>query len=93
MRSASLAPIDCVKSTWTESLETGLFQVTRLSGEPLTEPAPADVPSGLVPTAFSAVGSENVPLTRWPGAVVLGSATVSAASPAVEMTFAVVAAV
>jgi hypothetical protein len=44
-----------------------------------------------VPTrAVSACGSENVPLTRWPVAVALGSATLSVASPAVEMTVAVV---
>ena len=44
------------------------------------------------PAACSGSGSENVPLTRRPGAVVLGSATVRAASPAVEITFAVVVA-
>src|SRR3954453_11610639 len=48
----------------------------------LTTPRP---PSGL--------GSENEPLTRWPVAVLLGSATVSVASPAVETTSAVVVAV
>ena len=37
--------------------------------------------------------SANVPLTRWPVAVVLGSATLSVASPAVEITVAVVEAV
>ena len=40
VRRASLAPIDCVKRTWTGSLEIGLFQVVRVSGEPLSEPAP-----------------------------------------------------
>ena len=42
------------------------------------------------PLAIRTVGIENVPLTRWPVAVVLGSATLSAASPAVEITVAVV---
>src|SRR3954471_3570215 len=41
----------------------------------------------------SAWGRLNEPLTRWPVAVGNGSATDSAASPAVEMTFAVVVAV
>ncbi len=35
------------------------------------------------------VGSENAPLTRWPVAFELGSATLSDASPAEEITFAV----
>ncbi len=48
------------------------------------------MPSGLVAEAFSADGSENVPLTRWPVNVELGSATLSGESPAVEMTLAVV---
>ena len=51
------------------------------------------MPAGLVATAFRAVGSENAPLTRWPGAVALGSVTDSVASPAVEITLAVVVAV
>ena len=40
--------------------------------------------------ACSNCGRENVPLTRWPVAVELGSATLRSASPAVEMTLAVV---
>ena len=39
---------------------------------------------------FSGCGSENAPLTSCPVAVELGSATLSAASPAVEITLAVV---
>ena len=93
MRSASLAPIDCVNRTCTGSLETGADQVVRVSGVPLTVPAPAEVLPGLVPTAFSAVGRLNAPLTRRPGALLLGSVTDSVASPAVEMTFALVVAV
>ena len=40
--------------------------------------------------AWSGSGSTNVPLTRWPVPTEVGSATLSSASPAVEMTFAVV---
>ena len=45
------------------------------------------------PSTRSGAGSAKAPLTRCPGAVVLGSATLSAASPALEMTVAVVEAV
>src|SRR5262245_55160789 len=69
-RSASVAPIDCLKPSGTTSLETGEFQAF---GTPVT---------------CSGCGSENVPFTRWPG-----SETLSAASPAVETTLAVVCAV
>ena len=51
------------------------------------------VPDGLVAETFSAAGSENAPLTRWPGAVLLGSVIARAASPAVVITLAVVEAV
>src|SRR4051794_20595711 len=40
--------------------------------------------------AWSGSGSTNVPLTRWPVPVELGSETLSSASPAVEMTLALV---
>ena len=57
----------------------------------------AEPPTGANAPALAAAcsgdGSENVPLTRWPVAVALGSATDSAASPAVEITLAVVVAV
>ena len=43
--------------------------------------------------ACSFCGRKNVPLIRWPVLVELGSATESVASPAVEITFAVVPAV
>ena len=43
----------------------------------------------MLPPAFTGCGSENAPLTRWPGAVLDGSLTASAASPAVEVTLAV----
>ena len=53
----------------------------------------APVPAGLAALASSGDGSANAPLTRWPGRAVSGSVTLSAASPAVETTFAVVVAV
>jgi len=68
-----------LKATVTSSFETGAVQVRRTPSAP--------------PLTCSAAGSANVPLTRWPGAVVLGSATLSVASPAEETTVAVVAAV
>jgi len=46
--------------------------------------------TGLVARACSGDGSENAPLTRCPVLVGLGSDTLSSASPAVEITFAVV---
>jgi hypothetical protein len=48
--------------------------------------------AGLRARACSGCGSENAPLTRWPVAVLLVSATLSTASPAVLITFAVVVA-
>src|SRR3954447_11912347 len=75
VRSASLAAIDCVNVTGTDSLEVGADQV-------LMVPRP---PSGDV--------RAKAPLTSRPVAVVLGSATLSVASPAVEITVAVVPAV
>ena len=53
------------------------------------------MPFDVVPStalACSVSGSANAPLTSLPVLVVLGSATLSVASPAVEMTFAVVVA-
>ncbi len=47
--------------------------------------------AALAAATCSADGSANVPLTRWPGAVALVSATLSVALPAVEMTLAEVA--
>ena len=80
VRSASFAAIDCLKSIATLSLETGAAYVLTVEG------------SG-VPATCSGEVSEKVPLTRRPGAVVLGSEAVSVASPAVETTVAVVDAV
>ena len=56
------------------------------------EPTSANAVLGLAalrPRAWTFTGSENVPLTRCPVATELGSATLSSASPADEMTFAV----
>src|SRR5262245_12317268 len=67
VRSASLAPMCCLKPTVTTSLDTGA------------------VHAAFDNETSSGDGSENVPLVRCPG-----SEYVSAASPAVEMTLAVV---
>src|SRR4051812_35105292 len=66
---------------------TGPGQPSSASGVPdtATKSPPADARSGSA--------SANAPLTRWPGAVALGSTTESVASPAVEVTVAVVLAV
>ena len=59
----------------------------RASGSPSRRPARTRRrAAALVALACSGCGSENVPLTRWPVAFELGSATDSVASPAVEMT-------
>src|SRR3954471_11461635 len=67
--------------------------VSRFSGEALDPTLLYAVPvlAALRARACNACGSENAPLTRWPVAVGLGSATLSVASPAVETTLAVVA--
>jgi hypothetical protein len=67
--------------------------VSRFSGEALEPTLLYAVPvlAALRARACSGCGSENAPLTRWPVAVSLGSATLSVASPAVEITAAVVA--
>ena len=69
VRSASFAPIDCLKAIANASLETGPVQAAF---------------AGATTTGWA---SENAPLLSVPGE------TESAASPAVEVTFAVVAAV
>ena len=51
VRSASLAPIDCVKRTCTRSLATGAAHRVRVSGAPLRVPGPADVPAGRIYSA------------------------------------------
>src|SRR4051812_25262396 len=70
----------CSKPIVTASLETGPAYVLTVAGS-------------VEPATFSGWGSEKAPLTRWPGAVALGSLAVSVASPAVEITLAVVDAV
>ena len=82
MRSASLAATGCLNAIGTTSLLTGADHAR--SGVGLAEP-----PTGR-PPACRVCGSEIVPLTRCPVASGLGSATVSGASPAVEITVAVV---
>jgi hypothetical protein len=57
---------------------------------PPTAPPAAAVPTALVALAVTGWASVNVPLTSLPVFVALGSETVSVASPALEITFAVV---
>src|SRR3954451_8698058 len=85
--------MSCLKANATGSLLTGPAYDSRFSGAPDTLPSGAAVSAGLVAEAFSGDARENVPLTRRPGTFVLGSATLSSASPAVETTEAVPAAV
>jgi hypothetical protein len=94
VRSASLEPMCWPNVIATGSLETGPLYASTCVGldDPPTAAAAEPVPAGLVASAVSGEGSENAPLTRWPVAVLLGSATDSAALPAVEITLAVVAA-
>src|SRR3954449_11494764 len=79
----------------TGSLETGPPYVNRVVGadEPPTSASGLPVLAGLAAMTRRACGSENEPFTRWPVAVEDGSATLSVASPAVEMTLADVMAV
>src|SRR5262245_36079023 len=88
VRSASLAPIVCLKLTVTDSLEVGAVQLLSSVGAALP-PTGANAPPAF---ACRACGNENVPLTRCPVATDDGSATLKAASPAVEITFALVCA-
>src|SRR6185437_2742818 len=62
VRSASLAPIVCLKLTCTDSFEVGAVQLLSSVGAALP-PTGANGPPAL---ACSACGSENVPFTRWP---------------------------
>ena len=86
MRNASVAPIVCLNSSGTDWLDTGPFQVSSVGER-------ADIGERPVARACSALGSAKAPLTRCPLAVALGSAIESAASPALEITLAVVLAV
>src|ERR1700712_5248799 len=81
-----------LNSSVTASLDTGLLHVRRFSGE-ADEPTllnAVPVFAALRARACRNCGIENAPLTRWPVAVGLGSATLSCASPALEITLAVV---
>src|SRR4051812_47076979 len=94
VRSASEAPMACWNVTVTASLDTGPPYVNRVVGlaEPPRGANAPPVPAALAALAVSVCGSENAPLTRRPVAFGLGSATLSVASPAVEITLAVVVA-
>src|SRR5689334_17861894 len=81
-----------VKSIVTASLDTGPLYVNKLNGL-AAEPTLANADVALAAfraRACSGCGRLNAPLTRWPVAALLGSATDSVASPAVDTTFAVV---
>src|SRR5688572_29430262 len=82
----------CWNATVAMSLVTGAPYVSTAVGAaaPPTSANAPPVPAGLDAFTWSADGSENAPLTRCPVAVGDGSATLSVASPAVEMTVAVV---
>src|SRR5262249_51273821 len=70
----------CENHSVTGSLDTGALPDTALYAVPVV--------SALVALACSASGNQNDPLTRWPGCAVSGSATLSVALPAVEVTVA-----
>src|SRR3954454_7081143 len=92
VRSASVDLTSWLYSIVTASLDTGAFHVSRFSGE-ADEPTllyAVPVLAALRARACSGWARTNVPLTRWPVPSELGSATLSVASPAVEMTVAVV---
>ena len=92
----SLARIVCEKLIVTGSLATGFVQAASFVGAeapPTAAYAPAGPAAADAPFAISGWLSENAPLTSLPVAVVDGSATERAASPAVETTVAVVCAV
>src|SRR3954454_19016118 len=92
VRNGSFEFTSCENSSVSASFDTGALHVSRFSGE-ADEPTllnAVPVLDALRARACSGCGRMNVPLTRWPVPNELGSATLSSASPAVEMTFAVV---
>src|SRR3954454_3210407 len=91
-RTPSLAPIACRNSSVTASLLMGPGYLSSPSGPALTGLNAVLVFAAFSARTVSACGSENAPLTRWPGAFAAVSATDSVASPAVEITLAVVCA-
>src|SRR3954451_6725574 len=92
VRSGSLEFTSWLNCSETASFDTGALHVSRFSGEALEPTLLYAVPVllALRARACSGCGSEKVPLTRWPVAKLLGSSTESSASPAVEVTVAVV---
>src|SRR3954471_3120532 len=89
VRSASVLLTVWLSVIVTGSLLIGAFQVS--SGVGADEPPTADIAAavalpGLLALTCSFCGRANAPLTSWPVFVALGSATDSAASPAVEIT-------
>src|SRR5262249_16266117 len=95
VRRASLALTSWLNSSVTASLEIGADHVRSFSGD-AEEPRLSNAVAGFAASrarACSGCGRTNVPLTRGLVPVADGSATLSCASPAVEITLAVVAAV
>src|SRR3954451_21058376 len=92
VRSASVDLTSWLYSMVTASLDTGAFHVSRFSGEALEPTLLKAVPvlAALRARACSGCGRTKLPLTRWPVPTLLGSLTLRSASPAVEMTLAVV---
>src|SRR3954454_5910807 len=90
VRSASVDLTSWLYSMVTASLDTGPFHVSRFSGEALEPTLLYAVPvlAALRARACSGSGRMNEPLTRWPVPTEDGSATLSNASPAVEVTVA-----
>src|SRR3954451_13203565 len=91
VRSASVDLTSWLYSIVTASLDTGAFHVSRFSGE-ADEPTllyAVPVLAALRARACSGSARMNVPLTRWPVPTDDGSATLSKASPAVDVTVAV----
>src|SRR4051794_37806495 len=90
VRRASVAPMACLNDIVTVSLLTGALQLVSTSGLALIAPKLAFGALTVVALACSGWGSAKAPLSSLPGLLELGSATERAASPALEMTLAVV---
>jgi hypothetical protein len=89
--SPSVALIDCLNPIATGSPAIAAGYVSSSSGLALpVTGAKADAGwAALVASTWTGLSSARVPLTRWPVDWLLGSATVSVASPAVLVTSAV----
>src|SRR4051794_15613974 len=77
----------CLKPMFTTSFETGAEYISSVVG---AEDGPIGANAPVLAWAWTGWASEKAPLTRRPGAVGLASETDRVASPAVEITVAVV---